>query len=71
MGDEGLEQPQDSSGNAVVSKEGGAESGAVGARRGTDTTSLASIIEALKTLAPEIQQAVAAAIQEGKIKSGM
>jgi hypothetical protein len=67
VGDKGLEQPQDSSGNMGVSEIPGTESGTPGAQSGTVAPNLAAIIEALATLPPDVQQALAAALQEGRV----
>jgi hypothetical protein len=77
MGDEGLEQPSDSSGKSADSQTGGAESGAVDAPNanmaGSTTVPtdpvLARLVEAWPELPEHIRAAIAALVRAANLDS--
>lgn len=58
MGDAGLEQGKESSGNLIVVHQGGAECGALGAQEAPIDAGLAVVVEAWATLSEPIKAVV-------------
>lgn len=60
---DGLEQPQENAGNSPVRSEGGANSGAVGARTPATAGELAEVVEAWPHLPAELRRSILGTIR--------
>jgi len=69
VGDEGTEHPRDTPGNSPISIQGGAESGALGAREAAVDPSLAAVVEAWPKLPDGIKAGILAMVRTEQNRS--